>query len=76
MKKIAALALAAALTAGTMSTASAFGIYPTDPAAWSAEEPLHVGPDGTVYDHCHGKASGTAHALCGTATGGPAGGLF
>lgn len=76
MKKIAAVALAVALTAGTMSTASAFGIYPTEPTAWSTEDSLHVGPDGTVYDHCHGKASGTAHALCGTASGGPVGGLF
>ena len=57
-----------------MSTASAFGIYPTEPTA--VEDSLNVGPDGTVYDHCHGMMSGTAHVLCGTAAGGPAGGLF
>ena len=74
MTKIAAVALAVALTAGTLSTASAFGTYPAEPIA--AEETMHVGPDGTVHDHCHGMASGTAHALCGTATGGPSGGLF
>lgn len=74
MTKIAAVALAIALTAGTMSTASAFGTYAANP--YLAEESEHVGPDGTVHDHCHGMASGTAHALCGTATGGPSGGLF
>ena len=74
MRKIAALALAATLAAGTVSTASAFGIAPIEPTA--AEETLHVGPDGTVYDDCHGMTSGTAHIFCGTETGGPAGGLF
>ena len=74
MKSLAALALAAALAAGTVSTANAFGIY-FEPA-FNAEESLHVGPDGTVHDECHGRSSGTAHPLCGTATGGPVGGLF
>ena len=76
MRTIAALTLAAALAAGTVSTANAFGLYASEPMASNLEESLHVGPDGTVYDHCHGRASGTAHALCGTASGGPVGGLF
>lgn len=74
MKTLAALALAAALAAGTVSTANAFGIY-SDPA-YDTEQSVHVDLEGTVHDHCHGMSSGHAHPLCGTATGGPAGGLF
>ena len=75
MKRLAALSLAAALTAGSMTSASAFapewidGESAASMRLGSAAEPTH-------FDPCHGRTSGTAHHSCGTATGGPAGGLF
>lgn len=74
MKTLAAVSLAVSLTAGSITGASAFGGLPS--AMEASIQPLRSGVEPTHFDRCHGRASGTAHHSCGTATGGPVGGLF
>lgn len=75
MKTFAALSLAAVLTAGSVASASAF-VHPWIEMGSAAAQRIEAGAKPTHHDRCHGQMSGTAHESCGTATGGPVGGLF
>ena len=75
MKTLAALSLAAALTVGSMTGASAITPDLTDMEALATQQ-VEPSAESTLFDRCHGRASGTSHWSCGTTTGGPAGGLF
>ena len=74
MKTLVALSLAVVVTVGSMASAAAF-VHPLSDLEASAEQ-LHPNVERTHFDRCHGRTSGTAHESCGTATGGPVGGLF
>lgn len=74
MKYIAILSLAATLAVGLSATA---GAAPVDEfAAVENAGPIAGSADLHPYHPCHGRTSGTAHAECGTLSGGPSGGLF
>lgn len=77
MKYFASLSLAAFFTVGLGMSAQAvpledyFGLEATE-----VSPPTSTYAAGHPYARCHGLASGTADASCGTLTGGPSGGLF
>lgn len=76
MKHLAALSLAAFVTMGAVSGAQAFvpGMIAGEQVGLPYVVESEAGP--VPHDPCHGRMSGTAHASCGSLTGGPSGGLF
>ncbi len=76
MKYLTALSIAAFIAVGAASGARAFAPGLIEAGQVGVPHAARHEAQRVVHDHCHGRASGTAHRLCGSATGGPSGGLF
>jgi hypothetical protein len=74
MKTLAVLSLATLIVAGAGSGATA--IAQSLPVERGETVTMIEGDVAPAWDYCHGQTAGTAHRLCGTATGGPSGSLF